>query len=232
MSETTLIERLEKEVASYRRLSIDCTGLHADLPQRVVQAGEIVAMLGHPSFGYDARDALLGEMVRLARAGDQRWANAVLSALAPGLYGARWRLCRRGDAKRRSALDAEIVCGATEAIYEIDLRSGRLAARIIWAGYRSGAASIASASGRVMPDEGLTRSKPPTRPWRHPDLVLEEAVDAGVISEFSAELIGESRIQGVPLTQLAQRYGATPVALRRRRLRAEKRLVAWLQEER
>lgn len=51
-----------------------------------------------------------------------------------------------------------------------------------------------------------TSAEPP-RPASHPDLVLAEAVAEGVLTVIEAELVGETRVGGVALGELAARWG-------------------------
>src|SRR6266487_1569492 len=66
----------------------------------------------------------------------------------------------------------------------------------------------------------------PQRWPSHPDLVLQAAVRAGVLSAGAAELVGETRVGEVPLRMLARQWGVSYQGLRRRRIRAEPALIA------
>jgi hypothetical protein len=76
------------------------------------------------------------------------------------------------------------------------------------------------------------RLEPPPRPPAHGDLLLARAVAAGVLSRVDAELIAVTRVEEVPLRQLAGRWGVGYEALRKRRQRAEAALTRWLAAER
>ncbi len=49
-----------------------------------------------------------------------------------------------------------------------------------------------------------------------------------MLTAAEAELVGETRLGGVAPRELAQRWGVSYEALKKRRQRAEARLVAWL----
>ena len=53
-----------------------------------------------------------------------------------------------------------------------------------------------------------------------------------MLSQADAELIAATRVEEIPLRQLAGRWGAGYEALRKRRQRAEAALVGWLAAER
>ncbi|MEV2274545.1 hypothetical protein AB0I72_03070 [Nocardiopsis sp. NPDC049922] len=62
-------------------------------------------------------------------------------------------------------------------------------------------------------------------PTGNPDLVLEDAVRQGVISKSDADLIGRTRLDRVPLTDVARERGTAYWQLAKRRSRAERRLT-------
>ncbi|WP_431958657.1 hypothetical protein [Nocardia lijiangensis] len=64
----------------------------------------------------------------------------------------------------------------------------------------------------------------------HPEMVLAQAVAAGVISADAAELIAASRWEGRSLTSLAAERGVSLWKLRKQRPRAERALLAWLSD--
>ena len=64
----------------------------------------------------------------------------------------------------------------------------------------------------------------------HPEMVLAQAVVAGVISADAAELIAASRWEGRSLTSLATESGVSSWKLFKQRHRAEHALLAWLSD--
>ena len=60
------------------------------------------------------------------------------------------------------------------------------------------------------------------------DRLLEQAVARGVISASDAELIAVTRLDDIPLAQVAAQLDGIPQSLRRRRRRAETRLAAFV----
>lgn len=68
----------------------------------------------------------------------------------------------------------------------------------------------------------------PRAPYGHPDLLLGCATAAGIITADEATLIGDTRIGGVLVEELADQQGVSAPVLRMRRHRAEKVLVGVL----
>jgi len=75
------------------------------------------------------------------------------------------------------------------------------------------------------------RSTMPPPPWGHPDFVLARAVADGAITSTEAELIGSTRLEGVPLADAAAERDLSYQAAKKARLRAEHRLVAYLLDD-
>lgn len=91
--------------------------------------------------------------------------------------------------------------------------------------YRAVCEARADASRRADLDiEPTTEAGAPTNPC----LALERAKRAGVVSDLQAELIGATRIEGRPLTQVAEELGTSRQAATMQRTRAVRRLATWL----
>src|SRR6266545_6136118 len=73
-------------------------------------------------------------------------------------------------------------------------------------------------------------SRAPIPPWGHPDFLLLGAVDAGVITEAEAKLIATTRLEDVPVDQVAAFLRERTNTVVQRRRRAENRLAAALAE--
>jgi hypothetical protein len=175
----------------------------------------------------DARDAALALLVRRAQTGDPTWVVGAAGVLTPALRRAADRL-RAGYPGDRDDIDAEVLAGFLTALHTIDPDSGRLASRLGWAGYRAGLAlrhrDTDATRRRAV---GMEAAAPP-RPWGHPDFVLAAAVTTGVITAAEAQLIGDTRLDGIRLEDAAAARGIRRNTLLARRSRAERRLVAGL----
>jgi len=104
-----------------------------------------------------------------------------------------------------------------------------LASRLTWAAYRAGRALAYADAGWAARRRDLDEScRAPARPSGHPDFILAAAVRRGVITGADAQLIGASRLEGIPLSRLAAESGGRHDSLCRRRAKAERRLTRAL----
>jgi hypothetical protein len=177
-----------------------------------------------------SKDALLLPLVRLAR-DEALAARVVLEALAPGLA----RLAERVifEERDRDELWALILAHAWQQIrrYPLERRPHKIAANLILEIRRGALAEFTR-------DRRRRRELPP-RPLRDRaaapagsdvDTLVARAVAAGAISAEEAELILRTRIDAVPLRQLAAEQNVAYHTLNVRRLRAEQRLLVFLGE--
>lgn len=140
----------------------------------------------------------------------------------PGLVSSlRWSAVRAGHASVREALGAPVPHPHDQLV--------RAAL--------TGAAPSARGHDPDRGDDGgggdgsgsrAWESAPPPSPGGHPDLVLADAVAAGVITAPEAALIGRTRLESTPLVAVAARMGRPVGAVTMQRLRAEMRLVDYL----
>jgi hypothetical protein len=208
-------------------LALDGRAVGHGLPARPIPLDELRAVLLDRSMPHATRDAALTVLVRQAQARRGSALVGLAAVLLPGLREAAAPLL---DAcpERRHDVEAELLAGLMEAVAACAPERGRVAARLIWTATR--------AAYRVFQLEQRERPGLPSgelvgalaRPAGHPDRVLAKAVAEGVITAADAALIGETRIGGVRLRELAARWGVGYDALRKRRQRAEGPLVAWL----
>ncbi len=208
-------------------LSLDASDLGYGLPRRPIPLDELRSILLHPSCGFAARDAVTAELVTRAQAGEAAWKVGLAGLLLPGLRRAAGRLARDypGDT---ADIDAEVLTGFLAALVDFNTTRDGVAARLLWAAYRHGARLRRRELAEAHRHVSKSVSAAPPQPWGHPDLVLAQAVREGIVSGRDAELIGATRIGDVALPDLAERLGVKADTLRRRRYRAEQRLVRWL----
>jgi hypothetical protein len=197
------------------------------LPNRLVAVGELRTRLLDPEVAYRTRDRALAALLRRARDDGGVWMVGLAGVLLPGLRAAVAPLVKALPG-RADDLEAETLVGLVAAVEAMPVRADRVAARLVWAAVR--AAYRFAEAERAWRDREDPHPELPAA-WsapNHPDLVLEEAVRAGVVSARDAELVGETRIGGVALRELARAWGVSYEALCKRRERCEPALVAWL----
>ena len=199
------------------------------LPDRLVPLGELKDRLLHPSTPYRTRDSAISLLLRLARDEGGRWLVGLAGVLLPGLRSATWGLfCSCPE--RAADTEAEVLAGFVAAVRCTPPERHRLAARLTWASRHEAEKALqAELAERGRPAHHPVSTEPP-EPWGHPDLVLADAVKAGVVRPDDAALVGTTRLEGVPLRLAAQALGITLRAARDRRLLAERALVKGIRE--
>lgn len=213
-------------------LTLDGRLLGHGLPARPIPLDELRRLLLSPSVGFAARDATLTTLVARAQADGGAWMVGLAGLLLPGLRR-RTRPLTAACPSKAWDLEAEVLAGLMETVAGFPVGAERVAARLVWPAVRAGHRLLGRVRvvGRREVSWGLAVEPPPRLPG-HPDFVLARAVAAGVLSAGNAELIAESRLDGVPLRDLAARMGVSYKALCKRRERAERALVGWLVAQR
>jgi hypothetical protein len=204
---------LETAAAAFRLLvtgpqplALHAARLAEGLPDRLVPLDEITVLLLHPGTGTTARNKVWAELVRRARSGSPAWTVGLTGVALPGLTRAVARLAAayRGDPRD---LEAEVLAGFLAAVRALDpagLEDIPLASRLTWAAFRAGRALAYSDAAWAARRRDLDEScRAPARPAGHPDFVLAAAVRNRVITAADAELIGASRLEGIPLSRTA-----------------------------
>jgi hypothetical protein len=199
------------------------------LPDRQVPLAEVREWMLQRRVPTAARDAVWGHLVRRARQYGDTWTVACAGMALPALTGtSRWLVARYpGDP---FDMQAEVVAGFLSGLAAVDLARPHVLPRLRWAAYRQGLAALNSALDSPVP---VTRFGAPVPhvPSGHPDLVLAQAVRHGVLTQIEKDLIGVTRLEGVPPADWAELHGMTTAAVYKARRRAECRLTAYLREE-
>ena len=201
------------------------------LPNRPIPLDELRSMLLHPSVGFDTRDTALTWLVGRAQAEGGAWLVGLAGVLLPGIGRRVYPLCRAFP-RLAHDLEAEALAGLLQAVRAWRCGQDRVATRLVWAAARAAHRLLGreAAVGEREVSVGLDLEAP-ARLASHGELVLDQAVAAGVVSRVDAELIAATRVEEVPLRLLAGRWGAGYEAFRKRRQRAEAALVGWLRAQ-
>lgn len=172
------------------------------------------------------KDELLGALVRAARA-DPNAFPVVATCLLPGL---RRRITRYAPSLDHDEAFAIVVTALYEAVAKhdtgkfpyfvasrlLDLPTRRLRRAVAqhrsWMRHRA----LDDATVSVAPGPLLSAAT-----------LLAGAVAAGAVTPHDAQLIHDTRVDGRPLREAAQRLGLGYEAARKRRQRAEARWIDW-----
>jgi DNA-directed RNA polymerase specialized sigma24 family protein len=177
----------------------------------------------------EQQDGVLRALVSCASE-DPAAGRLVLQALLPGLKRVSARLLV--DARDREELWSVLLESAWQRIrrYPIDRRPRRVAANVLLdAMHDAVAAHRRAVRDRAELDVVPARSSL-ARPEVDSDVeaLLARAVRAGALTAPEAELILQTRVDGVSLVSIARSQGVAYDALRVRRRRAERRLLLYL----
>ncbi len=216
-------------VAGPHPVSVDGR-LFPGLPARRVPLNEVRDRLLRRRCPQTLRDAVWAHLVLLARTEGGAWTVGCVGVALPALTSIAATLSARfaGDP---SDIHAAVLAGFVAELGEIDLRRPRIMLRLRWAAYRSGHTAVREALDAPVPSGHGFRSTLPPPPWGHPDFVLARAVAEGAITSTEAELIGSTRLEGVPLADAAAERDLSYQAAKKARQRAEHRLVAYLLDD-
>lgn len=205
-------------------------------PEEVRTWGQLREYLLDPGLPVPVVDRVWVWLVERARS---RGANAALECAGvalPMLGGVAARLTARSP-RDRADVESAVLTGFLAELPHVDLGRPYVLYRLRWAAYRGGDAWIRQQLVSPKPDAVLDDPRGSGRGWPvaqsvcgHPELVLAEAVSAGVISGEAAELIAATRLESRPLTVVAGERGDSYKRLEQIRRRAEHKLVAWLIE--
>ncbi|PSL57014.1 hypothetical protein B0I31_103774 [Saccharothrix carnea] len=216
-------------VAGPHPVSVDGR-LFPGLPARRVPLNELRDRLLYRRCPQTLRDAAWAHLVLLARTEGGAWTVGAVGVALPALTSIAATLSARfaGDP---SDIHAAVLAGFVAELGEIDLRRPRVMLRLRWAAYRAGHTAVREALDAPVPSGHGFRSTMPPPPWGHPDFVLARAVAERAITSVEAELIGSTRLEGVPLADAATERNLSYQAAKKARQRAEHRLVAYLLDD-
>jgi hypothetical protein len=176
----------------------------------------------------ETKDRALAALCVEGIRGDDEATLLLVWLMLPGLLLLRRRLMAR-DGLDGDDLDAELLAGVWEATTRVCPGSRHVAARLLNGGRRRALAAIRREedwTGRTElllgEVETLVTSRVDSEGLHD---VLAEAEGAGVISATDAELLRASR---AVMPTLRSHLGMSESAARSRRLRAKRRLLAWL----
>jgi hypothetical protein len=204
--------------------------LFPGLPARRLPLNEVRTRLLHRRCPQTIRDAVWAHLVLLSRTEGSTWTAGATGVALPALTTIAAKLSARfaGDP---SDIHAAVLTGFLTELAHIDVRRPRVMLRLRWAAYRGGHTAVREALDAPIPSGNGFRSSAPPPPWGHPDFVLARAVAEGAVTADEAELIGSTRLDGVPLATAAEDRDISYEATKKIRQRAENRLVTYLLDD-
>lgn len=194
---------------------------------RFVDAAALVRFMRRPA-KHTEKDAVLCVLLSWAK-WEPAGARVMLEAIRPGLLNMAGRLL--SDTRDAEELWAIMLAAIWEGIrdYPLPQRRRRVAANLLLDTMHRTLVALGRESEWRAMWVGYDRKTPaPEVVESDVDQLLDGAVRACAISADEAEVICSSRIEGVPLADLARLAGVTYNTMKLRRQRAERRLLMFL----
>jgi DNA-directed RNA polymerase specialized sigma24 family protein len=194
---------------------------------RFVDAAALVRFMRSPAESAQ-KDAVLCALLSWAKR-EPAGARVVLETIRPGLLNMAGRLL--SDTRDADELWAIFCSAIWEGIrdYPLPRRTRRVAANLLLDTMHRTLVVLGRESEWRSMWVGFDRKTPAPEPVEGDiDELLDRAVRACAISAQEAEVICSSRIDGVPLADLARSAGVSYNTMKLRRQRAERRLLMFL----
>lgn len=201
----------------------------AGLPDRHIPLDELRTLLRARTMSPDTSDAIWRQLAHQARHWGPAWTVGAVGVALPGLTHLAARLSK-GFAKLADDIDSELLAAFLHTLRTDDLQAPRVWLRLCWTAWRAGVKVRRSDDLLELPPDIPVGARTPYRPYGHPDLLLGRAVAAGIITQEQADLIGATRLGDVLIEQIAAESGQTGSVVRMRRKRAERKLLAAVQQ--
>ncbi|MBB4930648.1 hypothetical protein F4561_001468 [Lipingzhangella halophila] len=192
-------------------------------------AGELALVLREGSAA--TRDGVWRALVRQARAEQSTWVVLAAGLALPGLRAvvARWG---RRQGVNREDLAADVLAQFLEGLWQVDLAAPHVCRRLCYSAEKAARRHYYQRRrdrDRLAPQAEDGLAAPVTA--RHPEQVLAQAAQAGVLTWGEAELIARSRLEWRSLASAAAELGVAYGTAKWRRRCAETRLAAWITDK-
>ncbi|MEZ0064958.1 hypothetical protein ABIA32_000946 [Streptacidiphilus sp. MAP12-20] len=206
--------------------AFDGASLGSWLPMPTLRLDRMRGLLLRPPHA-EAVPSIWRELVtRVTSAEDQElWLLVALGAMNPGMRS----ICRRGrlDLLQQQELQSEVVAQVLKRLRSLDPAQPALASELYWTAKRADSQfrrDLIASEQRNIPVDAVPELEAGADAG-HPDTALAQLCKREVISGDEAELIGRTRLEGESLTAAAERLGISYATCRKRRRRAEHRIV-------
>ena len=180
-------------------------------------------------------DAVWARLIEHARTRTELPVLVCAGAALPMLHTIAAKLC--GHWIYRADTEAMVLVGFLEALAEMDVDRPNVVYRLRWATFRRACIPVRERQGAPVPVDWYhdTATTPENgevvcSPPGHPDVLVQQAVQEGVLTAADAGLIIGTRLEHRQITAVAADTGIGYEGLAKRRRRAEQRLAAWLRE--
>lgn len=221
-------------------LSVDGAALGEGLPARPIPLDELRAMLLHRSCSRTTRDHVWRHLIEQARTHRGAWMVAAVALARPMLGRLVTALTDKLQADPSARpdrlarmdqedLEAEVLTAFMEAFVRVKLTWSHPLLRLSRLTQFAVLRALSVEPPKLLDDPDLLSHAEGGQhalayPAGHPDLLLAHAVAEGVITQAEAEVIGFTRLEGIPLSSYCRRRGLLYCTVLKRRQRAENAL--------
>lgn len=160
---------------------------------------------------------------------DEAWMVAAIGLGMPYLKTSARKLGRDLDPRTVEEIEEELLAGFIAGVRSAKPSWKRIHWSLRCRAHRAGIRLVKQVRTSPFPVAETGAATPVTH--GHPDLVLEDALRQGVLTEEEVELIGRTRLERIPLVRIAEATGIAYWALAKRRSRAEERLKEALRDQ-
>lgn len=205
-------------------LAVDGAALGLGLPARPLPLDELGALLLHPSCPRATRDEVWRHLIEQALTHRGAWMVAAVALAAPMLRSLLKTLTQTLPVEREE-LEAEMLACFMEALGRVELAWSHPVLRLSRLTQFAVLRAHAIDRPDLLPEPEMSDGHQALRyPAGHADMLLERAVELGLITAQAAELISMTRLDSVSLSTYCRARGLLYCTELKRRQRAETRL--------
>lgn len=189
---------------------------------------EVRVLLLKRQTSWVTKDAVWQELIRRAHATPEPWTTVAAAMMMPGLKHIGNKLGARFPGERND-LDSEILEGFLQALDVAGAQAPKVYGQLYWAAFRRGHEVCNAERRRAMNRSELTDTATNVRPASgHPDLVLADALLAGVVTRQQADLVSDVLLDHDDRTTVGKRLGMSRYQVAAALNTASRRLTNYL----
>ncbi|WP_067181990.1 hypothetical protein [Microtetraspora niveoalba] len=208
-------------------LSVNGAKLCFGLPKREIPLDELRTILLHPLCARTIRDEVWRHLISQSRTHRGAWTVTAVALALPMLRRLVRTMAEQVTVERED-LEAEVLTCYLEALERVNLTWTQPLLRLFRLTRFAVLRAHAVEPPHLLADPDPVGDRSLSYPAGHPDLLLMDAVRQEIITAEAAEVIGMTRLEGVPLSVYCRRRGLLYCAVLKRRQRAEARLAKAL----
>ncbi|PWW58357.1 helix-turn-helix domain-containing protein [Actinokineospora spheciospongiae] len=189
---------------------IDCWEIGVELPERFLTASGLVEVLRARSTDRSTTAALWTETARRAQVQPQPWVLLAVAGMLPRLRASAYRVREQAGCERDD-IESMVMLGFVETLRSCDPAMRNLSQHLGRSAEQRARYSVTTFElpWGDIPEPGPAgiRLLPLCGPAGHPDMVLARLAGDGVVTALQADIIAATRLDGLPLSFVADKLG-------------------------